>query len=172
MYARGATPWTSFTAGWQPPFASLQKPGWPASTSVFTPAITPATNVPWNERSRSSGALLAPGPAKPRATITFGVVEPEVPFGNPGGYEKPVGSRNGCSWSTPSSTTATLTPCPWSPVSAANCGAPTTEGPRLRSSLYERLGYTRVAIPLFTSAGSRLYGTLTAKPLTRISYRR
>ena len=82
----------------------------PAATSVLTPAITPATNVPWNESSRSSGALFAPRPAKPRATITFGVVEPLVPFGNPGGYEKPVGSRNGCSWSTPSSTMATFTP--------------------------------------------------------------
>ena len=60
------------------------EPGRPASTSVFTPAMTPATYVPWNELSRSSGALFAPGPAKPRATITFGVVEPVVPFGNPG----------------------------------------------------------------------------------------
>ena len=48
-------------------------------------------------------------------------------------YENPVGSRNGCSWSTPSSTTATFTPCPRSPVSAPNCGAPITDGPRLRS---------------------------------------
>ena len=97
MYARGATPSMPFTAGWQPPFASLQKPVRPASTSVLTPAMTPATKVPWNESSRSSGALFAPGPAKPRATITFGVVEPVVPFGKPGGYENPVGSRNGCS---------------------------------------------------------------------------
>ena len=77
--------------------------------------MTPATNVPWNERSRSSGALFAPGPAKPRATITFGVVAPPGPFGKPGGYENPVGSRNGCSWSTPSSTTATFTPSPRAP---------------------------------------------------------
>ena len=38
--------------------------------------------------SRSSGVLLAPGPAKPRATITFGVVEPGVPFGKPGGIRE------------------------------------------------------------------------------------
>jgi hypothetical protein len=40
------------------------------------PAITPATCVPWKERSRSSGVAFAPGPANPRATMTFGVVEP------------------------------------------------------------------------------------------------
>ena len=97
MYARGATPSTSFTAGWQPPADSTQNPVCPASTSVLTPAMTPATKVPWNELSRSSGALFAPGPAKPRATITFGVVDPVAPFGKPGGNENPFGSRNGCS---------------------------------------------------------------------------
>src|SRR6476620_2286836 len=105
MYARGATPEMPFTAGWQPPSASLQKPVLPAATSVGTPAMTPATKVPWNDLSRSSGALFAPGPAKPRATITLGEVPPLGPFGKPGGYENPVGSRNGCSGSTPSSTT-------------------------------------------------------------------
>src|SRR5687768_9084652 len=137
MYARGATPSRSSTAGWQPPCASTQMPGRPASTSVLTPAITPATWVPWNELSRSSGVLLAPGPAKPRAAITLGVVEPEVPFGNPAGYENPVGSRNSCSWSTPSSTTATLTPSPRAPVNPENAIVPSTDGPRLRLSVYE-----------------------------------
>ena len=86
MYARGATPLRSCTAGWQPPCDSWQKPSRPAGTSVSGfPAITPATKVPWNDCSRSSGALLAPGPANPRATITFGDVPPTPPFGNPAG---------------------------------------------------------------------------------------
>ncbi len=59
--------------------------------------MTPATCVPWKELSRSSGVEFAPGPANPRATITFGVVDPVCPFGNPGGNENPAGFRNGCS---------------------------------------------------------------------------
>ena len=137
MYARGATPLRSATAGWQAPASSLQKPGLPAATSVpSTPAITPATNVPWNDCSRSIEPPPVPGPAKPLATITFGVVPPPGPFGKPGGYERPVGARNACSLSTPSSTTATLTPSPFAPVSPANCGAPMTAGPRFRSDVY------------------------------------
>jgi hypothetical protein len=92
--------------------------------------MTPATNVPWKDCSRSSGALLAPGPAKPRATMTFGVVAPLGPLGKPGGYENPTGLRNGWFSSTPSSTTATLIPSPEAPVSPANCDAPMTAGPR------------------------------------------
>ncbi len=65
---------------------------------------------------------------------------PTIPFGKPGGYENPAGSRNGCSWSTPSSTTATLTPSPLAPVSDENAGAPSTDGPRFRSRWYVRLG--------------------------------
>ena len=137
MCARGATPLTSCTAGWQPPCASEQNPGTPAGTSVFSrPAMTPATKVPWNDCSRSSGALFAPGPAKPRATMTFGVVDPPGPFGNPAGYERPVGARNGCSWSTPSSTTATLIPSPLAPVRPENCFAPMTDGPRFIDRVY------------------------------------
>ena len=94
--------------------------------------MTPATKVPWNELSRSSGALFAPGPAKPRATITFGVVDPVGPFGKPGGYENPVGSRNGCSWSTPSSTTATLTPSPRAPVERRELRAPRARRPAVQ----------------------------------------
>ena len=79
MYARGATPLTPFTAGWQPPCASPQTPRTPAGTSVFArPAMIPATNVPWNEFSRSSGAEFVPRLAKPRETMTFGVVEVET----------------------------------------------------------------------------------------------
>src|SRR3970040_642099 len=97
MYARGATPLRSSTAGWQPPEASEHPCGRePAGTSVFAaPAMIPATNVPWNDWSRSSGELFAPGPAKPRATMTFGVVDPLGPLGEPGGYDRPVGSGNG-----------------------------------------------------------------------------
>ena len=43
--------------------------------------MIPATNVPWNETSRFSTEPVPPGPAKPRATITFGEVPPPVPFG-------------------------------------------------------------------------------------------
>ena len=39
--------------------------------------------------------MFAPGPAKPRATMTFGVVAPLGPLGNPGGYEKPTGLEEG-----------------------------------------------------------------------------
>ena len=85
MYARGATPEMPVTAGWQPPSALMQKPGRPAGTSMGTPAMTPATKVPWKDWSRSSVAALECGPANARATITFGVVEPVSPFGNPGG---------------------------------------------------------------------------------------
>ena len=102
--------------------------------------MTPATNVPWKERSRSSGAPLDPAAAKPRAAITFGVVAPATPFGKPGGYENPAGLKNGCAWSIPSSTTATLTPSPFAPVSDENAGAPSTDGPRFRSRWYVRLG--------------------------------
>jgi hypothetical protein len=81
--------------------------------------MIPETNVPWKESSRFSVSLFAPGPAKPRATMTFGLVPPG-PFGNPGGNENPAGLRNGCVSSTPSSTTATLTPSPEAPVRPAN----------------------------------------------------
>ncbi len=135
MCARGATPLTSSTAGWQPPSASPHWPRTPAGTSVpARPAMMPPTNVPWNELSRSSGEEFAPRLAKPRETITFVVVP--VPFGNPAGYEKPVGSKKGCSTSMPSSTTATLIPSPRAPVTPANCDAPMTEAPRLSSDVY------------------------------------
>ena len=86
MYARGATPLRPLTAGWQPPVglaAEPRAPGWDVGPGPARDDA--ATNVPWNDSSRSSGALLAPGPANPRATITFGDVPPRRPFGNPGG---------------------------------------------------------------------------------------
>ena len=74
----------------------MQSPGRLASTFVpSTPAMTPATNVPWNDCSRSIDPPPVPGPAKPFATITFGVVPPPGPFGKPAGYENPAGERNG-----------------------------------------------------------------------------
>src|SRR5688500_5383231 len=101
MCAREATPLTLATAGWHAPTSSLQNPGLPAGTFVpSTPAITPATKVPWKDCSRLIDPPLTPGPAKPFATITFGVVPP-LPLGKPGGYERPVGARNACSVSTP-----------------------------------------------------------------------
>ena len=50
------------------------------------------------------------------------------PLGNPGGYDSPVGARNECVLSTPSSTTAIFIPSPRSPVVAQNVPAPIRPG--------------------------------------------
>ena len=116
---------------------SLQKPrsARPGRRSC-TPAMTPATNVPWNEPSRSSGAPFAPGPAKPRATITFGVVDPvRAPSGSLAGTRARTGRGMGAPdrrrrpRRPPSRRRRSL------PSAAENAGAPITDGPRLRSSV-------------------------------------
>ncbi len=92
-----------------------------------SPAAIPATWVPWKDESGSTArrpALPAPGPGKTRATITFGVVHFVAPFGKPGGYEKPFGSKNGFVWSTPSSTIAIFSPVPSAPSSRCTVSAP------------------------------------------------
>ncbi len=96
----------------------------------------PATCVPWKEALRSSGSLPRapePGPGKPRAAITLGVVNAGWPFGKPGGYAYPFGLKNGFRWSTPSSTTPILTPAPVIPVAAVNAGAPIRAGLRFNA---------------------------------------
>ena len=103
------------------------------------PAAIPATCVPWNDSFGSSGSLPArplPGPGKARATITFGVVHFVPPFGKPGGYARPAGSRNRLSWSRPSSTMAIFTPAPPAPARAAETigadqGGTAVEGERV-----------------------------------------
>ena len=55
---------------------------------------------------------VEPGAGNERATITFGVVNAAFPFGKPGGYAKPVGSKNGCRWSMPWSMIPILMPLP------------------------------------------------------------
>ncbi len=77
---------------------------------------------------RLAAGRAGAGPGNVRATITFGVVTPASPFGKPGGYEKPVGSRNGFVQSTPVSTTPILTPSPCIPVVFSNSVAPIIDG--------------------------------------------
>jgi hypothetical protein len=67
--------------------------------------------------------------------MILGVVQRRPPFGNPGGYSKPVGSKNGFSGSMPSSTTAILMPSPRAPVAAQTAGAETTAGLSLVASV-------------------------------------
>ena len=93
-----------------PALGLVAEPAPPGLDVRRDPGDDPGDERPVEETSRFSTEPVPPGPAKPRAAITFGDVPPPVPFGNPGGNEKPVGSRNGCSLSTPSSTTATFTP--------------------------------------------------------------
>jgi hypothetical protein len=50
------------------------------------------------------------------------------PFGKPAGYENPAGLKNGFDWSTPSSTTPILIPCPRPPVVAQKVSARITDG--------------------------------------------
>ena len=103
----------------------------------------PATCVPWNDDSGSTGSfpgLPAPGPGNVRATITFGVVEPATPLGKPAGYAKPAGAKNGFVWSTPSSTIAILIPVPSAPVDCRSTSAPTIDGERSVASEYATLG--------------------------------
>ena len=76
-----------------------------------------------------------PGPGKARATMTFGVVKLVLPFGKPGGYEKPDGLKNWFVWSMPSSTTPILMPAPLAPVAAASWVAPITLGLLFRDSV-------------------------------------
>jgi hypothetical protein len=128
IHARGATPDSPLTAGWSGPAGAFV----PAS-----PAAIPATCVPWNDVRRSSARFDGgpkPGGGNERATITLGVVHLRPPFGNPGGYEKPVGSKNGLSMSTPSSTMPIFTPVPSAPVASLSAVAPMIAGLRLRLS--------------------------------------
>ncbi len=103
-----------------------------------SPAAMPETCVPWNDAERSSGSWPPgpePGPGKARATITFGVVYAVLPFGKPGGYEKPLGLKNGFVWSIPSSTTPILIPAPLAPVACSSWVAPMIAGLSSRSSV-------------------------------------
>ena len=103
----------------------------------------PATCVPWNDEAGSTGScpgLPAFGPGKTRATITFGVVAEVMPFGNPAGYEKPAGLKNGFVWSIPSSTTAIFMPVPSAPRVWRSTSAPMIEGERSSASVYATLG--------------------------------
>ena len=93
-----------------------------ASVSRF-PAAIPATCVPWLDCSGSNGLeawrQVAPGGGKARATMTFAVVYPAWPRGYPAGIAYPVGSKNRCRWSTPSSMIPILIPAPAFGMSAA-----------------------------------------------------
>src|SRR5690349_16505562 len=104
MYAPGAMPETEY-------FAPFHVAGVP-----WSPAAMPATWVAWSELTGSNGVRayfhVFPVGANARATITFGVVNVVFPFGNPAGYVKPAGLKNGCDWSRPSSRTAILIPSP------------------------------------------------------------
>ena len=51
--------------------------------------MTPATKVPWNELVAVERRAARPGPAKPRATITFGVVAPGGSLREPGRIREP-----------------------------------------------------------------------------------
>src|SRR3954447_17734004 len=100
MYAFGATPETS-----------------PRGVRVpWSPAAMPATCVAWNEFLASNGlaasAYLGDGGGNARATITFAVVHAVFPLGKPGGIVNPLGLKNGCVWSRPSSMIAILIPLP------------------------------------------------------------
>src|SRR5438034_6515405 len=124
MYARGAIPET-FT--W-PPFG-------PGAEVLLSPAAIPATCVPCPESFGSKGTFaygqLAPGGGKTRATITLAVVYARFPFGKPRGIVKPVGEKNWCRWSTPSSMIPILIPCPAvARVGPQSWGAPMTDGLR------------------------------------------
>src|SRR5437773_146148 len=134
MYARGATPLRPETAGWSRPAGAVV----PSS-----PAVIPATCVPWKDAARSTGSfpgLPAPGPGNERATITFGVVYDVSPRGKPAGYGYPAGLKNGLVWSTQSSTTPILIPSPRAPVAACSTSAPMIEGLRSVRSVKRTLG--------------------------------
>ena len=173
MYARGATPLRPLTAGWQPPADSTQYPVTPAGTSVpALPAITPATNVPWNDWSRSSGALLAPGACEAaRDDHLRASCRPRRPFGNPGGTRSPP-AQEGMLVSTPSSTTATLTPAPLAPVRPGELGRADDRGPPVHAARV-RVGSGRPSRRARGQEfGSCSYGRLTAKPSRSSWYRR
>src|SRR5690242_1615519 len=103
----------------------------------------PATCVPWKEDAGSTPSRPgrpAFGPGKTRATITFGEVQRREPRGNPGGYAKPAGEKNGFVWSMPSSTTAILIPAPSAPVTRSSTSAPITDGEWSSAGAYATLG--------------------------------
>src|SRR3954454_17549113 len=105
MYAFGAMPETCTFV----PSVFVASVSW-------SPAAMPETCVAWSEFTGSNGVraylyVFAAG-ANARATITFGVVYAVLPFGNPAGYEKPVGVKKACVWSRPSSITPILMPWP------------------------------------------------------------
>ena len=119
--------------------------GWstPAGAVVpASPAAMPETCVPCGSVGSNADrpALSVTRAGKLRATITFGVVFVVSPFGNPGGYEKPFGLRNGLRQSTPVSTTPILTPAPVSPVADSSASAWMTVGPRSIVAVYVTLG--------------------------------
>ncbi len=117
--------------------SSVQNPGLPAGTSVpSTPAITPATKVPWKDCSRLIEPAARAGAGEALGDDHLRRRPAARPLREAGRIREPVGERNACSLSTPSSTTATFTPSPFAPVSPANCGAPMTAGPRFRSEVY------------------------------------
>jgi hypothetical protein len=128
MKAFGATPESPVTGGWSRP---------PVDAVPAFPAAMPATCVPWKLARGSSASRPrrpAPGPGKERATITFGLVQRRAPLGNPAGYWRPSGAKNGFDGSTPSSTTPILIPVPRAPVAAQYAVAPMTDGLRFSSS--------------------------------------
>src|SRR5438874_8177202 len=92
--------------------------------------------------SVSTGSV-EPGAGNERATITFAVVYAAFPFGKPGGYEKPVGSKNGCRWSMPWSMIPIFIPSPAVPrVGPQSVVAPISRGVRSRDGWYVTVGQT------------------------------
>src|SRR6185312_4513019 len=143
----------------------------PAEVS-WSPAAMPPTCVAWNDSAESNGSL-APGwtgdaGANVRCTITLGVANRVWPFGKPGGYERPVASKNLCEASRPSSMIPILIPLPAvsRPVPHSLL-APITSGPwvivdarlmRTAALAYDALGHV-LAIPgTFASSGTLLSG--------------
>src|SRR5579872_4050542 len=156
MYAIGAMPETRYFV----PFSIAVVPK--------SPAAMPATCVAWSELTGSNGMRayfqVSPAGVNARATITFGVVYAVFPFGKPGGYDRPDGSKNGCCWSTPSSMTPIL--IPWPAVARfepQTLGAPISCGPVLRRLWYVTDGQT-VAPGMEERRARSALGTTTARP--------
>jgi hypothetical protein len=129
IQAFGAMPDRPVTGGWSRA---------PVEIVPALPAAIPATWVPW-KLARGSSARRPrrpePGPGNVRATITLGLVHRLAPFGKPAGYCRPAAAKNGFAGSTPSSTTAILTPVPRAPVAAVYWAAAMTAALRFSATL-------------------------------------
>ena len=135
--------------------------------------MIPATCVPWNDCSRSSGELFAPGPAKPRAAITFGVVEPVMPFGKPGRVREAGRAEERVLVVDAVVDDRDLDP--FAPRSGqpregrrAENGRPAVQVEAVRVARVHALDERQPR----AASGSRSYGRLIAKPLTSTWYRR